>query len=1310
MPRSERNSTPPKTKWGQILIVGGVLLGGMGTLAYYRLRTPPVASISHNGEGVKPDIIVKGAPAGNGTPRTAAVRHPPREAIKQPWNPEQLTRELRDTDPAVQAQGLAKVTEWCSVDPASAAWPLQNQWGKYLLASHHYQEAAELSVGCILEVPTNADYVCGLLRLRTRALLGQGKKAEALQCAKSLYNLSPLDRADEALYLVAFCLSQAHPEDAGIYHRFQQEQQRGAMSASGSKASSPIMASIHVDPAPYDSILGGQLDDSDNQAILAYGNMALLADQPGKAREVFALLSHLEPNRQVDVTVRLMKTEDGVLGRANAYVVEQIAVANKEKPIQIKPCRMPWPMPANSTFLNVAIARVPFGLSDLERTGRLTVPAANVPFGSSTMSRAVAGLHMPGINVPLGVLPKEFATTMLVSSSEPNQLGTTQPALNLAAVPQDAPRELLKFYLNQLAPSGQATLASWAALAANRPIEIPAEMMPPIGQGHYIMSLCQDLQGRVWVGCEDEGVWCWSPTLQAADQWQHFTRKSTGGPLELDGATIDSGNFLGDDNGYALACDKQGRIWVGHLNHGVSVYDGRQWRNYSVLNGPLGERVFAIAVCPADGDVWIATSAGLTRYSEKNDTWSNYTRAEGLPSDQVRSVAFDKDGCLYVGTQCDGIAIADAKDDYKAWRVIHAPREYQDRVPLVAKGDGLPTNLINAVLVTASGSVFVATTTGLASSTDHAATFKFIRGADWEAKARGLYTPPSKEDLAAAVTQAQGATVLPEDYITCLAEEKVLVETGVPQSDNHKWELRFTGRLWLGFRQKGYVLFDPTKGEVVYDGTPEKDDNGRTPDYINAIASIGSVASTSEGKRPNTARTDVLLGVYDKGLASVPMTAIQPAPSLPFTSVATLPMAQSAVLALPAPAKPPSLAELNNMLAKLQSAATAPLVVQPTVVALADDWRTQGAWLGRYGRYWSCCAAMCSPSDYVWGAGSEPVAYVTRIGPHCTADDALRYWVQWLQTAEPRSLEMPPTYLHSRVIKGLTTWDKNRRQAEWDDHSESYPTFHEGPDIYCTLKVPEGLFYLSLYDFNKDGHAGCNRLRDYGVSIRQHTAARPLADIGDFTTQPELARSRIDNFWGGVWKRYVVRGPTTVTIKLVRNGSVCTILAAVMLDLVDEEPAPYFRTLPNWREEQAQSQQERRKLLGASPNEIAERFHPAEKEDEAVTRLITELNRQRLCNPAWWATEGRSYYAILARWLAYPKEKNSAENPIFVANLGTCYYQLNGFAAWERLQKQRGLTTAREIEKALRWDGVTSSMQGKGYQAVVSELQNRIAE
>ncbi|HVX84778.1 MAG TPA: hypothetical protein VH253_08180 [Phycisphaerae bacterium] len=185
----------------------------------------------------------------------------------------------------------------------------------------------------------------------------------------------------------------------------------------------------------------------------------------------------------------------------------------------------------------------------------------------------------------------------------------------------------------------------------------------------FVMSMCTDLEGRLWVGCEagapgdgvTGGVQCFDPSKPPLEAWTEYTTK--------DG--------LGDNNGYAIACDKKGRIWVGHLNHGVSVFNGQKWRNYEVvaglsrpdsLAGPLGERIFKIAVNPKDGDVWMASSLGLARYSDSKDTWSYYTRAEGLPSDQANALAFDKEGTIYVGTQCDGIAIASPQDNYKTWR------------------------------------------------------------------------------------------------------------------------------------------------------------------------------------------------------------------------------------------------------------------------------------------------------------------------------------------------------------------------------------------------------------------------------------------------------------------------------------------------------------------------------------------------------------------------------------------------------------------------------------------------------------------
>ena len=237
------------------------------------------------------------------------------------------------------------------------------------------------------------------------------------------------------------------------------------------------------------------------------------------------------------------------------------------------------------------------------------------------------------------------------------------------------------------------------------------------GHGKFIMSLCRDLQNRVWVGTETEGVYCCDPSQEAGSRWKHFTK--------ADG--------LGDDTAYALCCDKLGRVWAGTLNHGVSVYNGYAWKTYGLLTGPLGSHVTSLAVCPTDGDCWMATEAGLSRYSAASDRWSYYTRREGLASNSISAIAFDRAGNLYVATQCDGLCIGSANGKYRSWRSVSAPPD----LATTATGSGLPSNLVNTLLVTNDDAIFAGTDGGLARSTDGGATWIFVRGADWRNKLEG---------------------------------------------------------------------------------------------------------------------------------------------------------------------------------------------------------------------------------------------------------------------------------------------------------------------------------------------------------------------------------------------------------------------------------------------------------------------------------------------------------------------------------------------------------------------------------------------
>ena len=329
----------------------------------------------------------------------------------------------------------------------------------------------------------------------------------------------------------------------------------------------------------------------------------------------------------------------------------------------------------------------------------------------------------------------------------------------------------LSFWLGTLAPVRADASIPWNGNA----------------QGRFITCLCRDLQNHLWVGTEDgQGLWAYDPAVR---QWTHYPA---------------SPDLSGDI--YAVACDKAGRIWAGGTS-GVSVYNGRQWRQYGPTDGPLGTRLFALAVNPKDGGVWGATEAGLFRY--QNSRWMDFTRADGLPSDQAQALAFAPDGTLYVGTQCDGIAIGSPADDYKTWRTVPGPAQ----MPNAATGAGLPSRLINALLVAHNGTVYAGTTCGLAISRDAGRTWRFRRGADWKDKLAGLYHPVAPD------THPIPGELLREDYVTCLAEDT-------------------QGYLFIGHRQAGLEAYDVKQGRHAPPGV----DHFSGSDDISSLRVEGNAA------------------------------------------------------------------------------------------------------------------------------------------------------------------------------------------------------------------------------------------------------------------------------------------------------------------------------------------------------------------------------------------------------------------------------------------------------------------------------------
>ncbi len=244
------------------------------------------------------------------------------------------------------------------------------------------------------------------------------------------------------------------------------------------------------------------------------------------------------------------------------------------------------------------------------------------------------------------------------------------------------------------------------------------------------------------------------------------------------------------------------------------------------------------------------------------------------------------------------------------------------------------------------------------------------------------------------------------------------------------------------------------------------------------------------------------------------------------------------VAALPSPAAPPSVEQLQAFTKEVLSLKT-PLV-RPWAQVLGDDWKTKGDWMGRYGMREAMLCAMGAPIDhFVHNDLSYEVK--TRLGVHpyvqgkTYEEQGVRHWLHAKRWDDPRVLYNP--------LIGY------RRQADIDDNGEAYPLTYEGPDIWLGVRIPAGTHKVSLYFFNKDGHDGSNRIRDYLIDVK-----RGDEDLVVANNNPTLARARVHDFWGGVYKSFSLQGPGDYFFAVRKNNTFNTVLQAVLIDKLAGPP------------------------------------------------------------------------------------------------------------------------------------------------------------
>lgn len=203
--------------------------------------------------------------------------------------------------------------------------------------------------------------------------------------------------------------------------------------------------------------------------------------------------------------------------------------------------------------------------------------------------------------------------------------------------------------------------------------------------GDVVWAICQDRTGDMWFGTTEgvsrfNGQTFTNYTVEdglAGQDVEAIVQCRAGylwigtenGLSRFDGEKFTSyttKDGLPNERVHSVAQDGQGALWIGTEN-GLSRFDGEKFTNYTTKDGLAGNLVWSLLA--DDRYLWIGTENGLSRFDDRQDvdrqdvgeSFTSFTTADGLPHRQVRTMARDQRGQLWIGTR-EGVSCYDGRN------------------------------------------------------------------------------------------------------------------------------------------------------------------------------------------------------------------------------------------------------------------------------------------------------------------------------------------------------------------------------------------------------------------------------------------------------------------------------------------------------------------------------------------------------------------------------------------------------------------------------------------------------------------------
>ena len=160
--------------------------------------------------------------------------------------------------------------------------------------------------------------------------------------------------------------------------------------------------------------------------------------------------------------------------------------------------------------------------------------------------------------------------------------------------------------------------------------------------GKAIWAICEDLKGNIWIGTADGGL---SQFNWQSKQFRHF------------GHDPNNSNGLNSNDIRVVFEDHLGILWIGTYGGGLNRYNpiDETFIHYTTEKGKKGnisnDIITHIFESPLTQQLWIGTfGGGLNRFDRVTGSFMVYQEKDGLANDVVKSIEEDSEGNLWIST------------------------------------------------------------------------------------------------------------------------------------------------------------------------------------------------------------------------------------------------------------------------------------------------------------------------------------------------------------------------------------------------------------------------------------------------------------------------------------------------------------------------------------------------------------------------------------------------------------------------------------------------------------------------------------